>query len=196
LQSRVSAGSVLVAITTSDPDDLHTTRRLFADSSAVYIGQAQTGEMIVQEVEELLAAPPEESAAGDVVIADAVAPLRRLCGGAQDIPEPASCGRSVVDTFGDEVGQIEYLLADGSLPVSRPPIVRYVVIGFGGLLGLGRHRIAVPAEQIELHHDPARLTLSKEILRRAPAFDPDIPFSRREEMAVNAYFGTTPYWLR
>src|SRR5262249_9166055 len=71
LQSRLAAGSALIAVTTSDSQQLQATRRLFADYSAVHIGQAQTGELIVQEAEELLAAPPEEANGGDVVVADA-----------------------------------------------------------------------------------------------------------------------------
>jgi hypothetical protein len=70
------------------------------------------------------------------------------------------------------------------------------VVSFGGLLGLGRHRIAVPADQIDLRAAPVRLGVSKDVLHRAPAYEQDVPFSRREEMAVNAYFGTTPYWLK
>ncbi|MEA2582867.1 MAG: hypothetical protein QOF33_952 [Thermomicrobiales bacterium] len=196
LQSRLTAGSALIAVTTSDTDQLHATRRLFADHSAVHIGQAETGEVIVHEAEELLAAPPEE-AVGDVVVADAVAPLRFLCSsGSHGVPAPPICGAVVFDAVGEETGQLEDLLAEGSPTAAVTPIVRYAVIGFGGLLGLGRHRIAIPAEQVDLQTDPIRLTVTKDVLRRAPAYEPDMPFSRREEMAVHAYFGTTPYWLK
>jgi len=197
LQSRLAAGSALIAVTTSDPQQLQATRRLFADYSAVHIGQAQTGEAVVQEAEELLAAQPEEANSGDVVVADAVAPLHRLCSGGHDDPHRSQrCGGRVVDTAGEDTGEIEDLLADATASISREPTVRYAVVGFGGLLGLGRHRAAVPADQIDLITDPVRLAVSKDVLRRAPAYDSGIPFSRREEMAVNAYFGTTPYWLK
>jgi hypothetical protein len=197
LQSRLAAGSALIAVTTSDPHQLQATRRLFADYSAVHIGQAQTGEVIVHEAEELLAAAPEEVNSGEVVVADAVAPLRHICG--EGLPEPRGhdlCGGRVVDETGEEIGELEDLLADAPLVGTQESRVRYAVVGFGGVLGLGRHRVAVPADQIDLGVDPARLAISKEVLRRAPVYDPDIPFSRREEMAVNAYFGTTPYWLK
>lgn len=195
LQSRLAAGSALIAVTSSDPHQLQATRRLFADYSAVHIGQAQTGEIVLQEAEELLAAAPEEANSGDVVVADAVAPLHRLCsGGHHDSLGLRVCGASVVDSVGEETGDLEDLLADA--PASEEPRIRYAVVGFGGLLGLGRRRTAVPADQIDLRSDPVRLSITKDVLRRAPAYDPDIPFSRREEMAVNAYFGTTPYWLK
>lgn len=197
LQSRLAAGSALIAVTTSDTDQLLATRRLFADHSAVHIGQAETGEIIVHEAQELLAAAPEESSSGDLVVADAVAPLRHLCAAASiDLPGPGICGARVVDNVGEEAGELEELFADSTPTGTEPPTVRYALIGFGGLLGILRHRIAVPAEQIDLQADPVRLAVSKDILRRAPSYDLDIPFSRREEMAINAYFGTTPYWLK
>lgn len=195
LQSRLAAGSALIAVTASDPNQLQATRRLFADHSAVHIGQAQTGESIVAEAQELLAAAPEDSSSGDLVVADAVAPLIHLCAAAIDTPRPRTCGARVVDHHGEDVGDLEELFAD-SMPGSEPPTVRYALVGFGGLLGILRHRIAVPVEQIDLQTDPVRLAVSKDVLRRAPTYNPDIPFSRREEMAINAYFGTTPYWLK
>ncbi len=196
LQSRLAAGSALIAVTTSDTDQLQATRRLFADHSAVHIGQAETGEIIAHEAQELLAAAPEDSSSGDLVVADAVAPLRHLCAAATpDVPGPDICGARVVDNLGEETGDLEEIFADGT-PGAEPTAVRYALVGFGGLLGLLRHRVAVPADQIDLHTDPIRLAISKDVLRRAPTYNPDIPFSRREEMAINAYFGTTPYWLK
>ena len=145
----------------------------------------------------LLAAPPEEASSGDLVVADAVAPLRHLCGAAtEEAPGPWYCGAQVIDSAGDDVGQVEEIFADGTPSATETPSIRYAVVVFGGLLGLGRQRIAVPADQIDLQTDPVRLSISKDILRRAPAYSPDMPFSRREEMAINVYFGTTPYWLK
>jgi len=197
LQSRLAAGSALIAVTTSDAEQLQATRRLFADHSAVHIGQAQTLDTVVTEAEGLLAVAQEEAVRGDVVIADAVAPLLHLCNAnAPGVITPASCGAPIVDEHGEEVGEIEDLLATGVSGEGGPPSTpRYVVIGFGGLLGIMRHRIVVPANLTQLSESPIRLTVSKEVVRRAPSYDPDMPFSRREEMAINAYFGTTPYWF-
>jgi hypothetical protein len=197
LQSRLAAGSALIAVTTSDADQLQVTRRLFADHSAVHIGQAQTEEQIFTDAEGLLTVPPEEAVSGDVVIADAVAPLLRLCQAhASGNTSPAPCDAHVIDTHGEEVGEVEDILATGSSGDSgSAPTPRYVVVGYGGLLGILRHRSAIPADLVDLTVSPVRLSVTKEIVRRAPSYDPDLPFSRREEMAINAYFGTTPYWL-
>jgi hypothetical protein len=189
LQNRLAAGSVLIAVTTSDQAQLRSVRRMFANHSAVHIGQAQTGDLIASEVSELLVAPPEEVESGDVVVTDAVAPLVRLCVSTdRDKPWPEMCGARVVDVFNQDVGEVEDLLADATE-------IRYVIVQFGGFVGVGRHRIAVPADQVDLRTYPLRLAVSREVLRRAPEHDPKLPFSRREEMAVNAYFGSIPYWL-
>lgn len=197
LQSRLSAGSALIAVTTADDVHLQTTRRLFADHSAVHIGQAQTLGLIVSEAEELLTVPPEEAVRGDIVIADAVAPLLHLCNvNAPGLTTPAACSAHVVDNSGEEVGELVDILATGSSGEIGPePTPRYLVVAYGGVLGLLRHHCAIPAEDCDFSVIPVQLKVSKEIVRRAPTYDADMPFSRREEMAIHAYFGTTPYWL-
>src|SRR5690606_15191073 len=101
---------------------------------------------------------------------------------------------TVLDSDGVEAGEIEDLLATSGPDGSQ--ILCYVVIGYGGLLGLGRHLVAVPAELVDLSAQPPRLSVTRDLLRRTIAFDPDVPFSRQEESAVHAFFGTKPYWLK
>jgi hypothetical protein len=201
LEHRLAAGSALVAVTTNDPDSLQSTRRIFADHDAVYIGLAETDPGLFAEAEALLAAPPEASSGGDVVVTDAVAPLRRVTVAGGPAEAAALCDRDVVDTRGGEAGIVEDVLVetidpDGPLGPEPPRLVpRYVVVGFGGVLGLGRRRVAVPVELADLATDPLRLNVERDILHRAPAYDDDAPFSRREEQALYGYFGLRPYWL-
>jgi hypothetical protein len=72
--------------------------------------------------------------------------------------------------------------------------VRYAVVAFGGLLGLGRRRIAVPADFLIVEDEGVRIDLDRERLHEAPGFDVQLPFSRREERAICAHFGVRPYW--
>lgn len=198
IDHRLDAGDAIVAVTTADRAQLQATLRLFADQDAVHIGQARTSDDVTHQVLAILAEPVSPAAGTEVVVADAVAPLRRLC----QAPEKeawveAMCRAQIVDRDGAEVGAVDDLLAD---PVqdddSEDPRkeIRYVVIGFGGLLGLGRHRVAVPAHLVDFETEPARLMLTRNLLQRAPAYDPEEPFSRRDEEAIFAYFGTIPYW--
>lgn len=206
LEHRLAAGTTLVAVTTNDRDALQSTRRVFADHNAVYIGLAQTDEEFFEEAEALLAAPPEVSSGGDVVVTDAVAPLVKV--GKENGPAEMLklCGRRVVDAGGEEVGAVEGMLAQEAAAAATGPTrldIRYLVVGYGGLRGLGgrlgigrgRHHVAVPADLADLATDPIRLTVDKEVLEHAPGYDDDAPFSRREEQTICAYFGCNPYWL-
>ncbi|MDP9365800.1 MAG: PRC-barrel domain-containing protein, partial [Chloroflexota bacterium] len=197
LEHRLAAGVTLIAVTTNDPAGLQTTRRLFADHDAVHIGLAQTDARFFQEAEALLNAPPEASSGGEVVVTDAVAPLRHVGTDGGSPVAAALRQRGVVDETGEEVGKIEDVLEDEAGPGggNTHRTIRYLVVGFGGVLGLGRHRVAVPASFADLQSNPIRLTLEKDVLQRAPKFDEDAPFSRREERTVCAYFGCDPYWL-
>jgi len=200
LEHRLVAGATLVAVTTADEAGLQATRRLFADHDAVYIGMAQTDARFLLAAETLLAAPPELSSGGDVVVTDAVAPILRLSeeGGAADAA--ALRRREVVDADGQPVGEVDDLLVEAidpdgpSGPAPEQRVVRYLVVGHGGVLGLGRRRVALPVAAADLTANPIRLTATKAVLDRAPGYDDDAPFSRREEQAIYAYFGIEPYW--
>ncbi len=200
LESRLTAGAPLVAVTAVDANELSRVRQIFADNNAVHIGMAQTDARIVDEAQALLAAPPEVASGGDVVVTDAVAPLRKLCGEGDATAWSAElCGRAVVDAVGAEVGAIDDLLVDAvpypAAPAPGRAALRYVIVAYGGMLGLGRHRVAVPPGEIDLNTVPARLMVAKDVVHHAPGYDASSPFSRREEQAVCAYFGCTPYWL-
>ncbi len=194
ITSRLVAGSIVIAVTISGDDQLQPARQLFADYNAVHIGQAQTGEAVASAAADLLAHTPQEVTDGPVVVADVVAIFRHLC---QD-PEPVAlaamaCGAPVVDSDGETAGEIEDLLA--ATGDDESPAIRYAVIGFGGLLGLGRHRVAVPAALLDLEALPPRMSVTREVVQQAPPYDRDIPLSRQEESTIHAYFGTTPHWM-
>ncbi|HUG61228.1 MAG TPA: PRC-barrel domain-containing protein, partial [Methylomirabilota bacterium] len=197
LESRLQAGGTLIALTTRDLQLLAATRQTLGNNNAVHISVAATSPDIVAAAGELLVSHPEVFEPGDVVVTDAVAPLQLL------LTSPSGAGWAivlqgarVVDRAGVESGRIEDLIADAAngASVSGVDQVRYVVISFGGLLGLCRRLTAIPAGEISLNTDPVRLSVERAVLHNAPAYDPDAPFSRREELVVCAYFGCAPYW--
>ena len=200
LEHRLAAGSTLVAVTTEANGQLQTTRRAFADHDAVHIGMAETDHKIAAEAAALLAATPEVSSGGDVFVTDAVAPLHRLCGdeaaGASTAALRAFCGIHVVDSVGHDAGVVDDVLAEmrhDAVPTGSYE-ARYLVVRYGGVLGIGRRHVAVPFEDTRRESNAVHLAVDKDTLHRAPAFDPDAPFSRREEQAICAYFGREPYW--
>ncbi len=198
LESRLQAGAILIGVTTSDQEVASAARKLLADDNAVHIGAAKTAEDVANTATALLVSPPEVYGSGDVVVTDAVAPLQTLILGKRGVDwARALKGISVVDREGEESGRIENLIAES--PDETPSDVnsehvRYVVVSFGGVLGIGRRYAAVPVEHVALDGDPIRINIERSVLQQAPAFDPHAPFSRREEQVVCAYFGCTPYW--
>jgi len=198
LESRLQAGSMLVGVTTEDQSLVAAARKLLADDNAVHIGAARTSEDVADAATELLVSPPEVYGSGDVVVTDAVAPLQTLVIGKEGVDWARSLkGTSVIDRDGEESGRIENLIAEPGVADSddiQHEHVRYVVISFGGVLGIGRRFAAVPIEHVTLTGDPIQISIERSVLQQAPAFEPGAPFSRREEQVVCAYFGCTPYW--
>ena len=192
LEQRLSAGSVLIAVTAADEEQVVSSRRTFADFSAVFIGQARTSGEVVAEAERWIAHPQAEHAS-EVIVADVVVALRHACAESNaTIAAYQRCGITVVDSSGESLGEADDLLVD-SIDES---IVRYVVVGHGGLLGIGRNRNAVPCDMIEFDEENIRARVERDRLGGAPDYDPAMPFSRKDELAVHQYFGTEPYWLK
>ena len=195
VEHRLTAGATLVAITTSDAAELEATRRVFGDHDAVHIGVAETGADVLAAAKALLAAAPALADAGTVVV-DVVARVRSVDDGDS---LAASRGRTVVTEGGAEVGQVERVLVDeaeaaGADAGGAGTVPRYVVIGFGGVLGLRRRKVAVPVELADLSADPIVVAVDKAALQRAPAYDDEAPLSRSGEEQVFRYFNVTPYW--
>jgi hypothetical protein len=143
-------------------------------------------------------ARPAKAASSEIVVADAVDPFLNLC----ELDRPprwakSICGAKIVDEAGTEVGEIAGLLA---LPVDEPNdekllhSVRYLVVKYGRVLKLGRRRVAVPKDIVDLEKKPPVINALGAVVHRAPAYDPEVPFSRREEEAIFDHFGAQPYW--
>lgn len=197
LESRLVAGASLVAVTTSDRRMAAQARNEFDTQGAVFLRVVVTAEEIVRLTGQRLAYLSAARSTGDIVVADAVAPLRRMCDRRTDYPSDAVCGRPLVDREGEAVGSIEDILADPYLDEKDgTPRVRYAVIGHDGLWRIGRRFTAVPIGEVLLpEHGPAVLGVDRDVLREAPRYDRAGAFSRREELGVLAYFGVRPYWL-
>jgi hypothetical protein len=198
IESRVQAGAMLVAVTSSDPSTRTSARNLMSADNAVHIGAALTSEGVAEAATGLLVSPPEVYDTSDVVVTDVVAPLQTLIDGKQGVDWARSLkGIRVVDQDGADCGRIENLIAelasDDGDEIGQEQ-VRYVVVSFGGVLGIGRRMAAVPVEHIAFTSDPAEVRVERTVLQDAPAYVPGAPFSRREEQVVCAYFGCTPYW--
>ncbi len=77
---------------------------------------------------------------------------------------------SIVNTKHEDLGSIKDIMID----MSSGEVV-YVVVSFGGFLGIGDKLFAVPLEafEIDTEHERFILDVSQEKLENAPGFDKD-----------------------
>jgi len=78
-------------------------------------------------------------------------------------------GKDVYGANGNKVGDLENLLIG---PDSR---VRAAIIEFGGFLGIGTNKVAVPWDQLQITGDRAVTNLTKEQVRAMPRWEKDRP---------------------
>lgn len=103
-------------------------------------------------------------------------------------------GDGVVNPEGEDLGKIEEIMLD--IQSGR---VAYLVLSFGGFLGLGDKLFAIPWDAVTL--DTNRhvfiLNVDKETLKKAPGFDknnwPQIGDSDWLT-SIYEYYGYEPYW--
>jgi sporulation protein YlmC with PRC-barrel domain len=98
-------------------------------------------------------------------------------------------GDPVVNRKGEKLGKIEDLVIH-----PKGFCVEYAVLSFGGFLGMGDKRFAVPLEALKLSPEERKfiLDMDKERLKTAPGFDkdklPDIS-DRAFGTAVYGFYG-------
>ncbi len=103
-------------------------------------------------------------------------------------------GDAVVDRNGKDAGKVESIMLD--VATGR---VAYVVLSFGGILGMGGKLFALPWSALQVDEANKRfiVNLTKEQLEVAPGFDKDNwPDFSDESYATNIYrhYNATPYW--
>jgi len=77
-------------------------------------------------------------------------------------------GADVRNSQGEDLGEVEELALD-----SREGFIRYAVLSFGGILGLGEKLFAIPIDAMNYNREEKRflLNVDKEKLKKAPGFD-------------------------
>jgi hypothetical protein len=195
IERRLEAGAALIAVTSQDEISARHSQRLFAENSAVHIGRAQTDQERASQLAALLTETRRSSTSNGIVVADAVAPLNHLCTAVDSDGSTPPCGVPVVDDEGEAIGAISDVLVDpSSLGTDGSPIVRYVVVSFGGVFRIGRRHVPIPANLVALQEEPVRLALDRARLEAAPSVGLGQPVSRREEQQVCEYFNIPCYW--
>jgi sporulation protein YlmC with PRC-barrel domain len=105
-------------------------------------------------------------------------------------------GNRVKNQAGEDLGKVEDLIIDAGS--NRVP---YLIVSFGGFLGMGDKLFPVPLNALTLDTVSKEfiLNMDKERLKSAPAFDkdkyPDMT-DQKWGSGVYKFYGSKPYWDR
>jgi len=111
------------------------------------------------------------------------------------VPASKIIGETVVNRQDENIGKIDELVID-----ARKNRVAYLVLSFGGFMGMGNKLFAIPWEAFEFSNTEKKLILNvdKEKLKAAPGFEksdkwPDFSDTQWGESIYN-YYQYTPPW--
>jgi hypothetical protein len=93
----------------------------------------------------------------------------------------ALLGKSVYNEAGQKIGRVEDLI------ISPDHNVSYVIVGAGGFIGIGRHDVAIPVQQIK--DRSGRLVMpgaTKESIKALPTFDYASDTHERDRLVAGA----------
>jgi sporulation protein YlmC with PRC-barrel domain len=106
------------------------------------------------------------------------------------VPSTEIKGSRVVNAKEENLGKIEEVMID-----SERGRIAYVVLSFGGLLGMGNKLFAIPWESLEFNRGDYILKLDKSVLEKAEGFDEEAWTMTRDELvSVYKRCGIQPYW--
>ena len=103
-------------------------------------------------------------------------------------------GDNVKNRAGEDLGKVDEIMID-----LHNGHVAYVVVSYGGVLGMGNKLFAVPWNAFTIDEDEKAfvLDIEKERLENAPGFDKDNWPDMADQSwagAVYQYYGTEPDW--
>ncbi len=118
--------------------------------------------------------------------------LFRLSETTRTVADPAADvrGRTVVDSNDEEIGRVDDLLVD-----DQEIKVRFLRIGEGGFLGLGKQHYLIPVDAIvAIEDDLVRINRERGHLSDAPAYDPELAEEPTYYAEVYDWWGYGPFW--
>lgn len=96
--------------------------------------------------------------------------------------------RPITDTDGDEIGKVDDLFVD-----QETGRVRFLVVGQGGVLGVGKKHFLIPVDAITtVERHAIRVNLSSDRAKLMPEFDETRGEPNFE--SVYSWWGYEPFW--
>lgn len=104
-------------------------------------------------------------------------------------------GRAVVDRAGEQIGSVEDELVD-----PRRLNAPFVLVSWGGMLGIGRQQRLVPTEVVDHVDEEGGVHLGRvrEVVTSGPPYadQPDEAEAERHYASVYEHYELTPYWAK
>jgi sporulation protein YlmC with PRC-barrel domain len=108
----------------------------------------------------------------------------RLADPAEDIR-----GRKVLDSAGEEIGDVDDLLVD-----SQKQKVRFLQVASGGFLGLGATKFLLPVDAITRINGPnVYINQTRRHVAGAPRYNPSL-VDEHYASDIYSHYGYAPYW--
>jgi sporulation protein YlmC with PRC-barrel domain len=105
-------------------------------------------------------------------------------------PDADVRGRDVHDSNGEKIGAVDDLLVDDA-----ELRVRFLRVGSGGFLGIGKDHFLVPVDAItSVDADAVTVSRAREHLDGAPGYDPELAHDPAYYPGVYGWWGYGPYW--
>lgn len=80
-------------------------------------------------------------------------------------------GKSVMNDKNEKIGKIEDLILTPAAD-TKAPVASFAIVGVGGFLGMGKHDVAIPMEQLKLQGRDFMLPgATKDALKALPQFE-------------------------
>lgn len=99
-------------------------------------------------------------------------------------------GRTVVDRNEDELGRVDDLLLD-----DRENRIRFLRVGEGGFLGIGKSHYLVPVDAVvSVDADRVHIDRERRGMGDVPAYDPELAARPDYYDGVYGWWGAAPFW--
>jgi uncharacterized protein YrrD len=96
-------------------------------------------------------------------------------------------GLDVYDIIDEQIGSVEDLYIDREARQAR-----FIVVSVGGLLGVGKKHLLIPAEEVsrDVGEDRVTITEPRDKVLNSPEFDPGVGVPPPDlQRAIEAYYG-------
>lgn len=105
-------------------------------------------------------------------------------------PDEDIRGRVVMDSSRQKIGRVDELIVD-----SGTAKVRFIEVGSGGFLGLGREHVLIPVDAItRITQDAVYIGQTLQHLSQSPPYSPELVTNEEYYRSIYNYYGYIPYW--